>query len=98
MKILHCPLNGPRNIAEFTYGGEYRVPLDPDAASDRIWAEQVFFQENAAGAVLEWWFHTPSAFWFLVERDTRTDEILRTLKVEDVTTARPTRDASSSSR
>ncbi len=22
MKILTCPLNGPRNIAEFVYGGE----------------------------------------------------------------------------
>ncbi|MGE8384902.1 MAG: sarcosine oxidase subunit delta, partial [Pseudomonas putida] len=24
MKILTCPLNGPRNISEFTYGGEFK--------------------------------------------------------------------------
>ncbi|MCR8722118.1 sarcosine oxidase subunit delta, partial [Pseudomonas syringae] len=23
MKIMTCPLNGPRNISEFTYGGEF---------------------------------------------------------------------------
>ncbi|MDE0371264.1 MAG: sarcosine oxidase subunit delta [Rhodospirillales bacterium] len=83
MKILTCPLNGPRNIAEFTYGGEYRVPPDPDAASDRDWAEHVFFHDNPDGVVLEWWCHTASAFWFLVERDTRSDEILRVLRAEE---------------
>lgn len=24
MKIMICPLNGPRNISEFTYGGEFK--------------------------------------------------------------------------
>ena len=24
MKILNCPLNGPRNISEFVWGGEVR--------------------------------------------------------------------------
>ena len=84
MKILECPLNGPRNIAEFTYGGEYRPPPDPDGASDRAWAEQVFFQDNRAGPVLEWWCHTASSFWFLVERDTRTDDVLRALRADDI--------------
>ena len=86
MKILTCPLNGPRNIAEFTYGGEYREPPDPDAASDREWAEHVFFHDNGEGVVLEWWCHTASAFWFLVERDTRSDEILRVLRADEMGT------------
>ena len=42
MKILDCPLNGPRNISEFTYGGEVRQMPDPDNASTREWAEYVF--------------------------------------------------------
>ncbi len=84
MKILHCPLNGPRNIAEFTYGGEYRVPPDQDTASDRVWAEHVFFDDNRDGVVLEWWCHTASAYWFLVERDTRSDEIVRVLRADEV--------------
>ena len=82
MKILHCPLNGPRNIAEFVYGGEYRVPPDPDRASVRAWAEHVFFPGNVDGAVLEWWCHAATSYWFVVERDTRTDEVLRTFSAE----------------
>ncbi|NIV18243.1 MAG: sarcosine oxidase subunit delta [Woeseiaceae bacterium] len=83
MKILICPLNGPRNIAEFTYGGEYHREPDPESSDDRDWAEHVFFDDNRAGLVVEWWCHTASAFWFLAERDTRSDEILRTFRVED---------------
>ena len=29
MKILSCPLNGPRNIAEFIYGGQVKEMPDP---------------------------------------------------------------------
>jgi sarcosine oxidase subunit delta len=83
MKILTCPLNGPRNIAEFTYGGEYHPEPDPGTSDDRDWAEHVFFDDNRAGVVVEWWCHTASAFWFLAERDTRTDEILRTFRIEE---------------
>ncbi|MDA8879001.1 sarcosine oxidase subunit delta, partial [Porticoccaceae bacterium] len=28
MKLLPCPLNGLRNISEFTYGGEYHPMPD----------------------------------------------------------------------
>ena len=34
MKIMHCPLNRPRNISEFVYGGEVREM--PDANTARI--------------------------------------------------------------
>ena len=84
MKILDCALNGPRNISEFTYGGEHRAPLDTDAASDRDWAEHVFFPHNRNGVVLEWWCHTASAYWFLVERDTRSDEVRGVFRAEDI--------------
>lgn len=90
MKILTCPLNGPRNIAEFTYGGEYHQEPDPDRSDDRSWAEHVFFHDNRAGIVVEWWCHNASAFWFLAERDTRTDRILRTFRVEDYVSATET--------
>ena len=46
MKILNCPLNGPRNISEFTYGGELHEMPDPDSSGAREWAEYVFFDEN----------------------------------------------------
>lgn len=83
MKMLNCPLNGPRNISEFTYGGEYH-PMPEPAASDRqAWAEYVFFHDNPAGIVTEWWMHTASAFWFLADRNTVTDEVLRTYRVDE---------------
>ncbi len=78
MKILHCPLNGPRNISEFVSGGE-AVPMpEPAAATDEDWADYVFGAGTERGVVREWWFHVPTAYWFIAERDTRTDEILRT--------------------
>lgn len=84
MKILVCPLNGARNISEFTYGGEYHAEPNPSASDDRAWAEHVFFHDNRAGVVIEWWCHTASSYWFLAERDTRTDNVLRTFAVADL--------------
>ena len=76
MKIMTCPLNGPRNIAEFAYGGELRsLPADDD---DVAWATYVWCRDNRAGVAREWWCHIPSGYWFIAERNTATDEILRT--------------------
>lgn len=83
MKILRCPLNGPRNISEFSYGGEYHPLPDPSSCDRREWARHVFFSDNSAGVVTEWWLHNATSFWFLADRDTRTDEILRTYRVEE---------------
>ena len=47
MKLLTCPLNGPRNITEFTYGGEYHPMPDHQQATSREWAEHVFFHDNS---------------------------------------------------
>ncbi len=81
MKIMHCPLNGPRNIAEFVYGGE--VVAEPDSAnvSDDEWTDFLFLENNIAGVVREWWLHGPSAYWFIAERDTRSGEIVKTYAV-----------------
>ena len=84
MKIMHCPLNGPRNIAEFVCGGEVRDMPDTDACSDTEWARHVFMTDNPAGEVTEWWLHLPTSFWFIARRDTITDEILETMMVQDL--------------
>jgi sarcosine oxidase, subunit delta len=78
MKILNCPLNGPRNISEFVWGGEVKPMPDPGAGSDRDWGAFVFLENNTAGVVREWWCHVPTSFWFIAERNTLTDEIIRT--------------------
>ena len=84
MKIMPCPLNGPRNISEFVCAGEMVIAPDPNRCSDEEWADYVFMHDNRAGVVCEWWMHVPSAYWFIAERDTRTDEILRTYPASDV--------------
>ena len=84
MKIMHCPLNGPRNISEFVWGGEVREEPDPSRSSDAEWADHVFLHDNQPGVVREWWLHAPTAFWFIAERNTLTDEILRTYAASDV--------------
>ena len=88
MKIMPCPLNGPRNISEFVCAGEVVVSPDPNRATDAEWADYVFLHANRADVVREWWYHVATAFWFIAERDTRTDEIMRTYPAGDVFTER----------
>lgn len=76
MKIMPCPLNGPRNISEFAYGGEVRETPATDAGAE-VWADYLYFKDNKASVTREWWYHLPTSYWFIVERDVRTDEILR---------------------
>ncbi|HEY1874314.1 MAG TPA: sarcosine oxidase subunit delta [Steroidobacteraceae bacterium] len=78
MKLMTCPINGRRAISEFAYGGELREMPDPAAASDQAWADYVFNRSGVPGVKQEWWCHTPSGVWFIAERDTMTDTILRT--------------------
>lgn len=83
MKIMPCPLNGPRNISEFVCAGEVTDMPDPARCSDGEWADYVFMETNAAGIVTEWWMHAPTAYWFIAERNTRTDEIIRTYRASE---------------
>jgi sarcosine oxidase subunit delta len=78
MKLMTCPINGPRVISEFAYGGEVRTMPDPEKTSDAAWADYVFNRNSLPGVKHEWWCHTPSGVWFVAERDTATDTIQRT--------------------
>ncbi|MDX2241939.1 MAG: sarcosine oxidase subunit delta [Leptolyngbyaceae cyanobacterium bins.302] len=78
MKIMTCPINGARPIAEFVYGGEVRPMPDPQSVDDAEWADYVFNRNGAPGTKQEWWCHTPSNTWFIAERNTLTDQIHRT--------------------
>ena len=41
--------------------------------------DYVYFRDNVAGVQREWWYHRLGCgLWFLAERDTRTNEVLRT--------------------
>ncbi len=73
-----CPVNGPRPVSEFVYGGEHREMPDPAAARDAGWADYVFNRSGAPGVKREWWCHVPSGIWFIAERDTLEDRVIRT--------------------
>jgi sarcosine oxidase, subunit delta len=78
VKLLTCPINGPRPLAEFMYGGELRACPEPQAMSDDAWAAYVFDRAGEPGIIKEWWWHTPSNTWFIAERDNVHDQVLQT--------------------
>ena len=75
---MPCPVNGLRPVSEFFYWGELRGMPDPDRCDDAAWADYVFNLNGASGIKKEWWYHTPSGTWFIAERDTVKDRVLRT--------------------
>jgi sarcosine oxidase, subunit delta len=78
MKIITCPLNGPRPLLEFVCGGEVRETPDPATCTDAEWSAYLYTRRSVPGVKREWWCHTPSGYWFIAERDTARDEILQT--------------------
>ena len=84
--LLDCPHCGPRDVYEFKFQGE--VTRRPAATpTQRELSAYVYFRANVAGVQREWWYHrTGGGLWFVAERDTRTNEVLKT---EIPATARP---------
>lgn len=78
MLRIDCPYCGPRDQTEFYCGGEARVlrPQPASAASDAEWADYLFYRDNRKGRHAERWLHVYGCRqWFLVIRDTATNEI-----------------------
>ncbi|MFI9584179.1 sarcosine oxidase subunit delta family protein [Streptomyces sp. NPDC052236] len=79
MLLIPCPWCGPRDEAEFHYGGQAHVPYpqDPAALTDEEWARYLFFRDNPKGPFAERWNHAAGCRrWFNAVRDTATNEIL----------------------
>jgi methylglutamate dehydrogenase subunit B len=76
--LLPCPRCGPRDVNEFAYAGE--VTSRPASAPTlRELTAYLYLRRNVAGVQREWWNHRLGCrLWFLAERDTRTNEVLRT--------------------
>jgi heterotetrameric sarcosine oxidase delta subunit len=76
--LLRCPHCGERDVNEFRYQGEVTRRPGPDPTLREL-TDYVYFRDNVAGVQREWWYHrTGCGLWFLAERDTRTNEVLRT--------------------
>ncbi|MFI1169819.1 sarcosine oxidase subunit delta family protein [Streptomyces sp. NPDC020801] len=79
MLLIPCPWCGPRDEAEFHYGGQAHVPYpeNPAALTDEEWARYLFFRDNPKGPFAERWSHAAGCRrWFNAVRDTATNEIL----------------------
>jgi heterotetrameric sarcosine oxidase delta subunit len=76
--LLECPNCGLRDVYEFHYQGE--VTRRPSARpTQRELSDYVYFRTNVAGVQREWWYHRAGCeLWFVAERDTRTNEVVRT--------------------
>ncbi len=83
MKLLDCPLNGPRPLLEFVCGGEVRA-MPEAACTDAEWVAYLLHRNSIPRVKREWWCHTPSGYWFIAERDTARDEFLRTYDAAEV--------------
>ena len=76
--LLPCPNCGPRDVNEFVCAGE--VTRRPRSAPtlDEL-TDYLYLRRNVAGVQREWWYHRFGCeTWFLAERDTRTNEVLKT--------------------
>ena len=82
MLTLNCPNCGERNVSEFRFDGEYNPrPDDPTACSDAEWTDYLFVRDNRMGKQTEWWYHRDGCeLWFLAERDTKTNQFIKTFR------------------
>ncbi|MCL4869268.1 MAG: sarcosine oxidase subunit delta [Anaerolineae bacterium] len=80
MILIICPNCGRRNAQEFRYGGEVNPrPKQPLEVKDDAWADYLYMRDNRSGVQKEWWYHQAGCqLWFLAERNTQTNELLRT--------------------
>ncbi|MGV6818195.1 MAG: sarcosine oxidase subunit delta [Thiotrichales bacterium] len=82
MKLVPCPDIGNRPRSEFDYVGEVQKPWN--AASKAPWGEYIFNRSGEPGVLREWWYHRPSGQWYVFERDTIADEIIRLVQLSEI--------------
>ena len=86
MLLIRCPWCGPRDEAEFRYGGQAHIPYpaDPSALSDEAWGDFLFMRDNAKGPFRERWMHAAGCRrWFNAVRDTATHAFGATYRLDE---------------
>ena len=74
---ISCPHCGERDVGEFAYYGD-ATKVRPDGVSElEVFVDYVYPRDNPAGPHRELWYHLGGCrAWIVVNRDTRTHEIL----------------------
>jgi sarcosine oxidase subunit delta len=73
MQTFECPIIGWRPRSEFVNGGRaIALVLSEDLDAMRY---RLNFGHGTPTVRREWWYHTPSSLWFIVERDTASDAV-----------------------
>jgi heterotetrameric sarcosine oxidase delta subunit len=73
--LLECPNCGPREVADFGFGGEMSGRPSGEVTPREL-NSYLYLRRNVAGVQREWWVHRSGCrAWFLAERDTRTNEV-----------------------
>ena len=76
--LIECPNCGERSVYEFRFGGEVMNRPLPEA-SEEVWTNYFYARRNLAGDQREWWYHSFGCRrWFVVVRDTVTNEVRET--------------------
>ena len=73
-----CPHCGRRNVDEFVFGGDisHLRPSAPQELSDASWCEYIYTVPNVKGVAEEIWWHKRGCNrWFVIQRDSRNDEV-----------------------
>ena len=76
---LPCPYCGSRDLSEFTYLGDATRarPSSDGEGAEAAFVDYTYLRDNPAGPHKEFWYHAQGCrSWLVVERDTRTHEVL----------------------
>ncbi len=84
MLKIDCPHCGPRDEAEFSFGGQSHIARPDESVDDQTWGEYLFFRDNPKGMHFERWCHTYGCGqWFNVARNTVTHEVTHVYGILD---------------
>jgi sarcosine oxidase subunit delta len=80
MQIFTCPFCGPRGEVEFHFGGDAgnHRPEGDDAPAE-AWSAYLYARNNPKGASREIWMHLTCGEVFVMERDTVTHAVARSV-------------------
>ena len=77
MMLIPCPYCGPRDVTEFSYGGDAGARQPLASAPEGEWTRYVYLRDNPCGPHDELWQHSAGCRrWIAVTRNTLTHDVM----------------------